>query len=73
MGCRYETILGQHTEIAKTLIEAGANLNIRSSERFLGKAALALAEDGGQWEVVALLERKGAVRTTNAPRNDTLN
>jgi ankyrin repeat protein len=53
-------LITHQTQVARLLIEAGADVNIRSSKNFHGKTALALAEQGGHIELVALLKQKGA-------------
>jgi ankyrin repeat protein len=53
-------LVTHQTEVARLLIEAGADVNIRSSRNFHGKTALVLAEQGVHSEIVALLKQKGA-------------
>jgi ankyrin repeat protein len=54
------SLIADHTDVARLLIEAGADLNIRSSRTFGAKTALVLARDGGYGEIVSLLESEGA-------------
>jgi ankyrin repeat protein len=53
-------LIARHAEVAQLLIEAGADVNIRSSGKFYRKTALFLAEYGGHTEIAALLKQKGA-------------
>jgi ankyrin repeat protein len=54
------SLIARRAEVAQLLIEAGADVNIRSSGKFYGKSALFLAEYGGHSEIAALLKQKGA-------------
>jgi len=60
-------IINGHEQEARALIAAGADLSIQGSKGaagFYGKRALDLAEERQQVQLVALLRRAGASRTT---------
>jgi ankyrin repeat protein len=53
-------LIAHHVDAARLLIEAGAEVNIRSSPHFYGRSALFLAKAGGHDVIAALLKQKGA-------------
>jgi ankyrin repeat protein len=52
-------LIARHADVARLLIAAGADVNLRSNRNFYG--ALRLAENAGYSEIVVLLKQKGAI------------
>jgi ankyrin repeat protein len=52
------SLIAGYPEVAQLLIEAGAEVNLRSNGNFYN--ALHLAENAGYSEIVGLLKQKGA-------------
>jgi ankyrin repeat protein len=55
------SLIADPADVARLLIEAGADLNIQGSGSFFRYTAFSLAEHRGHRDIAALLQQKGAI------------